>query len=133
MRGEVFEIQGKKIFAFGGGYSIDKAERKAKEALGKPKQWWKEEMPTKEEYENAIKNLNDCQWKVDYVFTHSCPTTYANYLVNSFDHHELPLTNFLDQIYEKLDFSHWYFGHFHKDEKINSHFTVVLEKIIAVL
>ena len=47
MRGEVYEIDGKKIFTFGGGYSIDKAWRV------EGRSWWPQEMPSEKEYENA--------------------------------------------------------------------------------
>ena len=45
MRGQVFEIDGKTIFTFGGAISIDKVHRK--EHIS----WWKEEMPTIEDLE----------------------------------------------------------------------------------
>ena len=43
MRGELFTIEGKKIFAFGGGESIEKEDRV------KAGKWWEREMPTLEE------------------------------------------------------------------------------------
>ena len=57
MRGEVYEIEGKKIFVMGGGYSIDKAIRVPGET------WWPDEMPSDEEYQNASENVI-----IPYVF-----------------------------------------------------------------
>lgn len=51
MRGQVFVIEGKKIFTFGGGYSIDKGRRQPGYS------WWCQEMPTDEEMKDAIHNL----------------------------------------------------------------------------
>ena len=48
MRGELFDIDGKKIFAFGGGQSEDKDIKKEQN------NWWENETPTEEEIENAI-------------------------------------------------------------------------------
>jgi predicted phosphodiesterase len=67
MRGQVFEIEGKKIFAFGGAYSIDKPCR----AVGRS--WWPEEMPNDSEYKIAIDNLKKYDFKVDYIITHTAP------------------------------------------------------------
>ena len=58
MRCEVYEIDSKKIFVFGGGYSIDKDYR----VLGKS--WWPEEMPNEVEYENASRNLQASGYKI---------------------------------------------------------------------
>ena len=32
--------------------------------------WWPEELPSEEEMQNGIKNLEKHNWKVDYVITH---------------------------------------------------------------
>ena len=48
MRGQVFNIEGKTIFTFGGGTSIDKYRRE--EHIS----WWKEEIPSKEEINEGI-------------------------------------------------------------------------------
>ena len=50
-RGQVFEIEGKKIFVMGGGQSTDADERVSGE------NWWPEEMPSKEELVASEENL----------------------------------------------------------------------------
>lgn len=52
MRGQVYQIEGKRLFVFGGAYSIDRAYRD----LGFT--WFKEELPLAEEYEEAWDRLN---------------------------------------------------------------------------
>lgn len=51
MRGQVFEIDGKKFFTMGGAYSIDKYRREENIS------WWKDELPSDEEYKEASISL----------------------------------------------------------------------------
>ena len=51
VRGSVFNIEGKKIFAFGGGQGVDHDIRKSY------KTFWEEELPTDEELQNGLENL----------------------------------------------------------------------------
>lgn len=71
MRGQVFEIEGKKFFTFGGATSRDRDRRV--EHIS----WWKEEEPSEADYQEGIKNLAFCDNKVDYVVTHA-PLAYVN-------------------------------------------------------
>lgn len=52
MRGEIYDIDGKKVFCFGGGYSLDRDYR----VPGRT--WWPQEMPNDEEYKQSIPNKN---------------------------------------------------------------------------
>ena len=65
MRGQVFTIDGLKFFTMGGASSIDKQFRV------EGKSWWKEEIPSKEEFDEALDNLDKHKWEVDYVITHT--------------------------------------------------------------
>lgn len=116
MRGEIYTVDGYKIFAFGGGYSLDKYRRQENIS------WWPQEMPSEEEYLNAERNLERNGYKVDYVITHTAPSESVFYLsklqslgIKNDVVEELPLTTFLDCIQEKLSYKHWFFGHFHVD------------------
>ena len=43
--------------------------------------WWPEELPSKEEYEEAVRNLERVNWQVDRILTHCarfCRTTYKD-------------------------------------------------------
>ncbi|MEN6459781.1 MAG: metallophosphoesterase family protein [Syntrophomonas sp.] len=124
MRGQVYEIDGLKIFTMGGGSSIDKKYRK----LGKS--WWPEELPSSIEYEEAINNLTRNNWQVDYVFTH----TISNKMMQAMNYLEedTELNKFFDMLDENLVFKHWYFGHLHTDERINEKYTVLYKNIQTV-
>ena len=68
MRGEIFEIDGHSIFAFGGG------ETEEKEVYMETGRWWPEEMPTRQEMIVGAKHLFNHQLTVDYIITHEpCP------------------------------------------------------------
>ena len=109
MRGQVYKIENKTFFTFGGAYSIDKQFRKSKI------NWWENEMPTDEEYDEGIKNLDDHNWCVDYVLTHSAPFEVVDNIVGEYYYGEEQLQYYLQDIYENLKFKHWFFGHFHED------------------
>ena len=127
MRGEIYEINRKKILCFGGGFSLDRDWR----ALSGPNQnWWKEEMPTEEEYQNLIVNLKKYENKVDYVITHTAPGETVSYIaklgLGIKDHvaEEQPLTNFLEYVRSVIDYKIWYFGHFHADIGTESQYSL---------
>lgn len=114
MRGEVFDIDGKLFFAYGGAPSHDAAYRR------EGKTWWKEELPNKSEFENALKNLNKVNWKVDYVLSHD---VYASHPLakkypldlSLYDKDTLDLHESLEEIKNKLEYSQWFSGHYHRD------------------
>ena len=117
MRGEVYEIEGKKYFAFGGASSADKYARE--EGVT----WWKEETHTKEEYENALKNLAKVDFNVDYVITHTVPIRFLrNVDFNKQGAEECPVAMMLDELEKRLHYRKWFAGHFHahyEDKKDN--------------
>lgn len=108
MRGQVFTIEGKKIFTMGGAYSIDKYMRTPYRS------WWPEEMPTDEEMKEAISNLEKHKNEVDYIITHTAPEQ-TMCIFHSIDTHEKPLNNFLEWVRENVKYRHWYMGHLHKE------------------
>ncbi len=111
MRGQVFEIEGKKIFTFGGGYSIDKAVRTPHRS------WWPQEMPTDEEMKEAIENLQKYNNEVDYIITHTAPEE-TMYIIHPNHLEEKPLNNFLEDIRKTVTYKHWYMGHLHQDRDL---------------
>ena len=111
MRGQVFDIDGKKFFTLGGAYSRDKQWRT--EGLS----WWPEEVPSHEERNEALMNLDTNDWKIDYVVTHDAPVSIAKRLIeHKWDRNTDEYEEWLQtEIANKLDFKHWFFGHHHTD------------------
>lgn len=145
MRGEIFNIDNKKIFAFGGARShdiqdgilnLDEEEKiyeyRKRGAYFRIRDfsWWDLELPTKQEMENGIKNLEKINYKVDYIISHCCPTN-VQALINSAYKRDI-LTDYLQQISEKCTFKRWYFGHYHDYKQINSQFTLLYEDIVPL-
>lgn len=128
MRGQIYEIGGFSFFTLGGADSIDKYNR----TIGKS--WWAEELPFKEEYDEAMSNLEKHDMTVDYVITHCCGTSLLPMLC-TFHFEEDELTRFFDHLEFDfgLNFKHWYFGHHHWDKKIDDKHTCLYEKIERIL
>lgn len=118
MRGQVFEIEGKKIFTFGGAYSVDKYLRTPGIS------WWEDEMPTDEQMKEAINNLAAHDNKVDYIITHAAPE-HTMCIFHPEHIYEKPLNNFLEWVRESVEYRHWWFGHLHRDEDLWRHQTVL--------
>ena len=145
MRGEIFDIDNKKIFAFGGAKShdiqdgilnLDEEEKiyeyRKRGAYFRIRDfsWWDLELPTNQEMENGIENLEKINYKVDYIISHCCPTSIQA-LINSTYKRDI-LTDYLQQISEKCTFKRWYFGHYHDYKQVNSQFTLLYENIVPL-
>lgn len=127
MRGYVFNIDGNSFFVMGGAPSYDRAHRKENIS------WWRREIPSREEFERGLNNLDAVNWEVDYVISHTGPFSIVkmtNYYMKLDD-----VSNYLDIIKDRLKFKHWYLGHMHCDMTIDK-FTFVynqfrkIEKIV---
>jgi len=122
MRGQVFLIEGKRVFAFGGACSHDIPMRT------KGRSWWPQEMPTEEEMAEAIRNLEAVNYKVDYIITHAAPeTTMSVFHPAHID--EKPLNDFLENIREKTSYAHWYMGHLHINKDIGNDQTILWSSV----
>lgn len=120
MRGQVYEIAGKRIFTFGGASSIDKHLRT--EGIS----WWKEEEFNYCEANTAYENLNKIGWEVDYVLTHSAPFSIRDKLFES--NKPSSTERMLEAMLRNIKFKRWYFGHYHVDKKMDN-FTAMYENI----
>ena len=115
-RGNVYEIDGKTFFVFGGAKSSDKWKD-----LGL---WQPEEEPTKEQLNRAYENLKKYNYKVDYVLMHK-----QEYGIGLRYDSLLTLCNFIE---EKVDFKHFYSGHVHASGQVDSKHTLVYDKLICI-
>lgn len=115
-RGAIYEIpegfSGKahKCWCFGGARSIDKIHRT--EGLS----WWKEEMPSRQEYDFGLASLRSVENTVDFIFTHDAPYRVVDELsAFNFDDSKYEVTEYFQQVSEIAKFKAWYFGHHHID------------------
>ena len=112
MRGEVFIINGLKLFVMGGAESTDKENRIIDVS------WWKEEVPNNAEWYYADKKLAQHDNRVDYILTHTAPSKIiTNMGLVGYDKERVndPTAKAFDTLVETVKFKQWHFGHFHQD------------------
>lgn len=120
--GEVynFEVDGeiKKVLAMGGAYSVDKYYR-----ISKGYKWFEDEQPSEEVKKRVELKLDEIDWKVDYVLTHTAPVRYEprEWFLSVVDESTVDKSTeiWLDEIFEKLTFDKWYCGHYHGEKVID--------------
>ena len=125
-RGQVYTVEGKTIFAMGGGCSHDLELRQLRGT-----KWWPEEAPTNEEMIEAVDNLYKHNLTVDYIVTHECPTKIKELLVDdpgAFN----TATAFFDELGNQVKFKHWFFGSAHKDKFLSSAHTALFKRVIPM-
>jgi len=127
MRGQVFEIDGKTFFSMGGAESTDKQYRK--EGVS----WWAREMPSVEEYEEAVANLEKHGGKVDYILTHCAPEMTLSALNMPYVYYRSSneLTKFFDTLALTIQFKEWYFGHYHFNSDLGK-YHLLYSKIVEL-
>ena len=128
MRGQVYEIGGKTFFTMGGAQSTDKIYRK--EGVS----WWARELPSDEEYSEAISNLEKHDFKVNYIVTHCAPEDYAYYYTDMDISRKLnKMTQFLSGLITEynISFDGWYFGHYHEDIDFDK-FHCLYQRIVEI-
>lgn len=113
MRGQIYTIEGKKIFAFGGGESTEKHMRII---AGK---WWSCEMPSADEMHTGLKNLIAADMTVDYIVTHE-PTSRVQFGAVNPKESTNQLDSYFEQLVKQVQFSKWFFGEIHLDRKITA-------------
>lgn len=129
-RGQVFELEDKKIFTFGGASSHD-----IQDGILEPddprikewsrdyfkmfrvnhRSWWERELPSKEEMDEGVVNLAKHNNKVDYVLTH-CPYTSLLAQIGGGMYQSDILTDYLQIIHQTVEYNRWCFGHMHIDK-----------------
>lgn len=150
MRGQVYDIGGKKFFTFGGASSHDIQDGILEPNDPRIKQWrydytkmfrvnhyswWKEELPSQEEMKEGIENLKKHDFKVDYIITHCPPSRLLELMDNGWGLYETDiLTDYHQTVQEKTDYDRWFFGHMHRNTSYNGGKDVCLyEHIIKVM
>ena len=158
-RGQVFEIEGKRFFTFGGASCHDiqggildpndpdfSEKRKRADRAWLPYRikgisWWEQELPTEAEMEEGLRNLEKLDFKVDYVITHCCATNYQirleRYLGNIYGrgrglYEQDRLTDYFERLEGKLDYKRWFCGHYHVNMELDEKHTVLHRDIVRL-
>ncbi len=147
MRGQVFELDGRKIFTFGGARSHDirdgilepddpnyKTKKKWMDAHNKYYRvnhlsWWAQELALPEEVEEARQNLELHDWQVDYIVSHCCPVSIQAML----GVHDVDVTStFLEEVKNRCDYREWYFGHYHDDRDVTYKDRLLYRRMVRI-
>lgn len=149
MRGQVFEIAGKKIFTFGGAAShdisdgiLEMTDPNIKQKVKKLHKagalyrinhlsWWKEEMPSEEEMEEGWENLAKHGNEVDYIISHCCPGLVQKLIHERLDEQN-ELTAYFDSVRLACKYKKWYFGHYHEDKTISPNEVLLYHSILEL-
>lgn len=157
IRGEVYTIEGKKFFVFGGAASHDIKDgildpddypdgefdpefRKAymelvnRRAMFRIKglSWWPQEQPSEEEYENGRINLEKVGYSVDFAITHEGPESLLKAFYGA-DYEPYALPEYLEEIRSKLTYGHWFFGHHHEEHNFSEKDHMLFEQIVRIV
>lgn len=122
MRGQVYEIAEKKVFAFGGGQTDDIGD------LEEGKNWWSREIPSEEEFKEGIENLGKADNKVDFAVSYEPPAKIQNLLVGEGSKNHINV--YLSEIFGKIEFKGWYFGKLHLNKTIPPKYHAVYDSIV---
>ena len=125
MRGQIFELESYRFFTMGGAKSHDTNHRINHIS------WWRQELPSDEEYIEALQNLERYNWQVDYIITHCAPTSIA--LAGSRHNEADRLTDFLQEVRERATYHYWLFGHYHDNRAIDEKHILLWEQIVRVI
>lgn len=149
MRGQIYEIDGCRIFTFGGAQSHDiqggilepddPEFYQKKRLLDRGElpyrinheSWWKEELPSEAECAEGLQNIKRCDGEVDFVITHCTSTTVQAILGRGMFKPDR-LTDYLMTIEEQLKFKKWFFGHYHDNCAIDEKHILLYEQIIRI-
>ena len=148
LRGEVYDIGGYKFLAMGGARSHDIQDGILE--VGDPRikiwkkddfklfrinhiSWWEEEIPNEEERKNALKNLAENDYKVDYILTHEAPSSDV-ILMDHLLYHPDEYSKWLEmEIRQKVKYKKWFFGHYHLNLDVNEKETCLFERRIRIV
>lgn len=148
-RGQIFDLCGKRFFTMGGASSQDIRDGilelddplfelkfrtlYAKGAMFRVnhQSWWKEELPSEEEYQEARSNLEKAGWTVDYIVTHCAASSIQDELSRGFYQADA-LTDFLEEVRQRCKFENWFFGHYHSDGVIQEKYVLLYKTIVRL-
>lgn len=146
MRGQVFHIENKTFWTFGGASSHDISDGILEPGDPRIKEWeydlikrfrinhetwWKEELPSEEEMcegRNSMENINN---EVDFILTHCGPSSIVA-LYSYGDYKPDVLTNYLEEIRQNVNYKKWFMGHYHEDVAITDKDIILYEQIIRI-
>ena len=154
LRGEIFVYDGAKFFWFGGASSHDIRDgilsrkdfnsdddfynavyiwRKTRRQFRiEGVSWWAEELPSEEEMQNGLKNLECVGNSVDFVVTHCLPSSVQAVFSGGKFKTDV-ITDYFEELIKKIQFGSWYCGHYHVNQRVFDKYTILYRDIVRVM
>lgn len=127
IRGNVFDLDGKKVFAFGGGTSEENDSYLNLDGV-KMLEKWRREIPTESELKKSDEALASCQNTVDFVVSYEPPAQLAEFLsLGKTDRNHI--NTYLEKIKSEVDFKMWYFGCNHINKTIPPKYKALFNEV----
>ena len=149
MRGQIYEIDGKSFFTFGGASSHDIESgildpedpdfKEKKEWLDREWRsyrvnhitWWAQELPSEEEMQEGRANLTAHDNQVDFIVTHCCATS-TQMLIDEQKLKPDIETDYLEEIKQTIQFKKWFFGHYHDNRNVSKKEILIYEQFVRI-
>ena len=129
IRGEVYTIGGKKFVVFGGGESTDKKFRE--EGIS----YWKEEIPSNDDWTNLKNNIEKHNYYIDYVLTYTPPTSDLRFIgaeigTNLGSGNEISAK--LENIFSTVKYKKWYHSYYHVDMELSEKHINIYNNVVEI-
>lgn len=124
-RGSLFDLDGIRVFAFGGAQSRDRMYRTPGIS------WWEQEMPTREEMDRGRQVLSNAGWKADIVVSHTLPGSVQSLRFPGEEYPCNALTDYFDEVSRRLDFRYWFTGHYHRTERFMEKYYMLYQELVC--
>lgn len=149
MRGQIYEIDGKSFFTFGGASSHDiesgildpedpdfKEKKKWLDREWRSYRvnhitWWAQELPSEEEMQEGRANLAAHDNQVDFIVTHCCATS-TQMLIDAQKLKPDIETDYLEEIKRTIQFKKWLFGHYHDNRNVSKKEILIYEQFVRI-
>lgn len=149
MRGQIYEIDGKRFFTFGGASSHDiesgilepedpdfKEKKKWLDREWRSYRvdhitWWAQELPSEEEMQEGRANLAAHDNQVDFIVTHCCATS-TQMLIDEQKLKPDIETDYLEEIKQTIQFKKWFFGHYHDNRNVSKKEILIYEQFVRI-
>ncbi len=154
-RGQIFDIEGKTFFTFGGASSHDvqggildrtspdfrKNKRRAI-LSGLPfrirnESWWEQELPADTEMQEGRHNLSRAGYSVDYVISHCLSSDMQDKLESYYGggpglYERDILTDYFEDLEGKLQYQVWFCGHYHVNLRLDEKHMILYKDIVSL-
>jgi len=125
-RGQIYTIDGARVFAMGGGENTDFDNQTVST------KWTGREMPSDDELREGERNLKAAGNEVDYIITHEPPMKLKEFmhLRHKGETHISGLNTYLEDMSRAVKFTRWFFGSLHLDKHVSAAHAAVFQSVV---